>query len=235
MKLTHPATFVALGLGGFVLARLIPMLFALIDTAAPLQWWASRATGFVAYVGLWLAMMLGLMISARGLDGVINRKVVLELHQQWTMAAALATGAHVLLVVTDAYVDMSWRGAAVPGSSVYLPGPVALGTIAMWGLAVLALSEWLQRRMNYMAWRVLHASAFGTFVIGLVHGVVSGTDSGSSGAQALYAGTAALLLGAIVFRVLYFPVKPNKTKITKPDPVEQAGQPEASGAGNVAA
>ena len=206
-----------MGLVGFALVRLMPTLFGLIDTEAPLQWWASRATGFVAYVGLWLAMMLGLMISARGLDVVINRKVVLELHQQWTMAAALATVTHVALVVTDAYVDMSWQGAAVPGSSVYLTGPVALGTIGMWGTAVLALSGWLQRRMNYIAWRVLHASAFGTFVISLAHGVVSGTDSGTVGAQAMYAGTAALLVGAIVFRVLYFPAKLKKTvKTDKP-------------------
>ena len=210
MRGTHPASLVALGLVGFALVRLTPMLFGLAETEAPLQWWASRATGFLAYVALWLAMMLGLMISARGLDGVINRKVVLELHQRWTTAAALATVAHVALVVTDAYVDVSWRGAAVPGSSVYLPGPVALGTIAMWGLGVLALSGWLQRRMNYVAWRVLHASAFGTFVIGLAHGVVAGTDSGSLGTQAMYAGTAALLIGAIVFRVLYFPSKSKK-------------------------
>ncbi|MBT5773329.1 MAG: hypothetical protein HOH95_03030 [Dehalococcoidia bacterium] len=217
----HPATFVAMGLMGFALVRLMPSLFGLIDTEAPLQWWASRATGFVAYVGLWLAMMLGLMISARGLDGVINRKVVLELHQQWTMAAALATVAHVALVVTDAYVDMSWQGAAVPGSSVYLTGPVALGTIGMWGTAVLALSGWLQRRMNYIAWRVLHASAFGTFVISLAHGVVSGTDSGTLGAQATYVVTASLLIGAIVFRVLYFPAKPKKA-------VKATAQPESA-------
>ena len=215
----HPATFVALGLVGFALVRLMPSLFTLIDTEAPLQWWASRATGFLAYVALWLAMMLGLMISARGLDGVINRKVVLELHQQWTTAAALATVTHVALVVTDAYVDMSWQGAAVPGSSAYLPGAVALGTIGMWGTAVLALSGWLQRRMNYIAWRVLHASAFGTFVISLVHGIVAGTDSGSIGAQAMYAGTAALLTGAIVFRVLYFPAKPSRAgKAVKAEP-----------------
>jgi len=210
MKGTHPATFVALGLVGFAVVRLMPMLFGVMETEAPLQWWASRATGFVAYVALWLAMMLGLMISARGLDGLINRKIVLELHQQWTTAAALATVTHVALVVTDAYVEMSWQGAAVPGSSVYLTGPVALGSIAMWGTALLALSGWLQRRMNYVAWRVLHASAFGTFVIALVHSVIAGTDSGAIGAQAMYAGTAALLIGAIVFRVLYFPTKPKK-------------------------
>lgn len=221
----HPATFVALGLVGFALVRLMPAVFGLIGTEAPLQWWASRATGFVAYVALWLAMMLGLMISARGLDGLINRKVVLELHQQWTTAAALATAAHVVLVVTDAYVDMSWQGAAVPGSSVYLTGPVALGTIAMWGTALLALSGWLQRRMNYVAWRLLHASAFGTFVIGLVHGVVSGTDSGTMGAQVMYASTAALLIGAIVFRVLYFPTKPKKAVKSTPLTAKSVAQP----------
>ena len=209
-KGTHPALYLALALMAFALVRLMPMLFGLVETDAPLQWWASRATGFVAYVALWLAMILGLMISARGLDGVLNRKMVLELHQQWTLAAALMTFVHVSVVVTDAYVDMSWRGAAIPGDSAYLPGAVALGTIAMWGLAVLALSSWLQRRINYTVWRVVHASAFGTFVLSLVHGIIAGTDSAAMGAQALYASTAALLVGAIVFRVLYFPTKPAK-------------------------
>lgn len=232
MSKTHPATLVAVGLAGFALVRAMPLLFGLVETEAPLQWWASRSTGFVAYVGLWLSMMLGLMISARGLDGVINRKVVLELHQQWTMAAALMTVAHVALVVTDAYVDISWRGAAVPGSAAYLPGPVALGTIGMWGLGVLALSGWLQRRMNYIAWRVLHASAFGTFVMSLVHGVVSGTDSGSLSAQAMYAGTAALFVGAVVFRVLYFPAKPSRAGKADKQPPKPV---EASESGRVAA
>ena len=208
----RPATIVALLLLAAVGTKLIPPFFALWDTEAPLQWWASRATGFLAYVALWASMMLGLMIRARGLDGVINRKTVLELHQQWTLSAVIAIALHVAVIVTDPYVDMSWRGAAIPGDSAYLPGAVALGTIGMWGVAVLALSSWLQRRVGYTTWRVIHASAFGTFVISLVHGFVAGTDSSTLGAQVLYAATAALLLGAVVFRVLYFPAKPSRTR-----------------------
>ena len=213
MTSTRPATYVALAIGAFALTRLIPSLFALIETEAPLQWWASRSTGFVAYVALWLAMMAGLMISSRGLDGLLNRKVVLELHQQWTLAAIVATLAHVMLIVMDTYVDVSWRAAAVPGSSIYMPGPVALGTIAMWGLVLLSLSSWLQRRLSYTVWRVVHASAFGTFLVAIAHGVIAGTDSSSIGAQALYASTAALLACGLVFRALYFPAKPGGGKV----------------------
>jgi predicted ferric reductase len=213
MTSTRPATYVALAVGAFALVRLTPSLFALVETEAPLQWWASRSTGFVAYVALWLAMMAGLMISSRGLDGLLSRKVVLELHQQWTLAAMVATLAHVTLIVTDAYVDVPWRAAVLPGSSIYMPGPVALGTIAMWGLALLSLSSWLQRRLSYTLWRVVHASAFGTFLIAIAHGVIAGTDSSSIGAQALYASTAALLACALVFRVLYFPAKPGGGKV----------------------
>lgn len=204
----RPATLLALLFAAAASTQLLPAFFGVWETDAPLQWWASRATGFLAYVALWVSMILGLMISARGLDGVINRKTVLELHQQWTLSAVVAIGLHVAVIVTDEYVDMSWRGAAIPGESAYLPGSVALGTIGMWGVAVLALSSWLQRRVGYTTWRVIHASAFGTFVISLVHGWLAGTDSTTVGAQALYLTTAALLFGGIVFRVLYFPTKP---------------------------
>ncbi|MDA0352846.1 MAG: ferric reductase-like transmembrane domain-containing protein [Chloroflexi bacterium] len=208
----RPATIVALAVIAIAATRALPAFFALWDTEAPLQWWTSRATGFVAYVALWASMVLGLMISARGLDGVINRKTVLELHQQWTLAAVIALGFHIAAIVGDPYVDMSWRSALVPGSSAYMPGAVALGAIATWGVALLALSSWLQRRINYTVWRVIHTTAFGTFLVGLVHGVVSGTDSGTIGAQALYVATAALLVGGVIFRVLYFPTKPSRAR-----------------------
>lgn len=231
VRVVRPATMLALVFAAAAGTRLIPAFFGLWETDAPLQWWASRATGFLAYVALWVAMILGLMISARGLDGVINRKTVLELHQQWTLSAVVAIGLHVAVIVTDEYVEMSWLGAAVPGESAYLPGPVALGTIGMWGVAVLALSSWLQRRVGYTTWRVIHASAFGTFVISLVHGWVSGTDSATVGAQALYLGTAALLFGAVVFRVLYFPSKPQaKPKAQAPAAPARSAVPDREAA-----
>lgn len=198
----------------------LPRFFALWQTEAPLQWWASRATGFVAYFALWLSMIMGMMISSRGLDGWLNRKTVLAFHQQWTLAAVIATLAHIAVIVGDPYVEMDWGGALIPGQSAYLPGAVALGALAFWGMIVLTVSSWLQRRMRYVVWRVIHTSALGAFVLALTHGVVAGTDSAWVAAQATYAGTAAVLLGALVFRALYMPQKarPRAAVVAGPPP-----------------
>lgn len=152
-------------------------LFELWDTEQPLQWWAGRATGFAAYITLAISMLFGLMVSSRGLDGVIGRKTILEHHQQWTLAAVVITVAHVIIITTDGYVEISVAGALVPGRSDHLVGAVAVGTFALWGLAVLVLSSWLRGYMSFGLWRALHATASGVFVLALAHGLVAGTDT----------------------------------------------------------
>jgi len=208
---------------GVMSAGQLHELFQAVPTDAPLQWWMSRSSGFVAYIAMWLSMMLGLMISSRGLDGALNRKTVLEAHQQWTLAAVLATLFHVAVIVSDPYVDMSWTSAVVPGASAYLSGPVALGALAMWGIVLLALSSWFQRQISYNLWRAIHTLALGAFILGLLHGFVAGTDSGQQAAHLTYAGTAALLLGAIVFRAIYTPSKGKAAR--KQPPASAAVEP----------
>lgn len=183
--------------------RALPATFAMWDTDAPLQWWAGRSTGFVAYVALALSMVFGLMVSSRGLDGAIARKTILEHHQQWTVAAIVATVAHVLVVATDQYVEIGLRGALLPGQAADLTGPVALGVVAWWALIVLVLSSWLRGAMSYTVWRVVHAVAFGGFLLGLLHGLTAGTDSALVPVRVLYAGSGGVVLGAVVFRLLY--------------------------------
>ncbi|MEZ4503540.1 MAG: ferric reductase-like transmembrane domain-containing protein [Dehalococcoidia bacterium] len=222
MILVRTLSYLMLLAAGVIAADYLHELFQAVPTDAPLQWWMSRATGFVAYIAMWLSMMLGLMISSRGLDGALNRKTVLESHQQWTLAAVLATLFHVAVIVSDPYVDMSWASAVVPGTSSYLPGPVALGALGMWGMVLLAVSSWFQRQISYVLWRAIHTLALGAFILGLLHGVVAGTDSGAQVAQLTYAGTAALLAGAIVFRAVY---TPSKGKAARPAPAAAAVEP----------
>ena len=56
----------------------------------PLIWWAGRAAGFVAYVALWLSMMFGMAVSSKGMGGVLPKKLVMDMHQQWTLSAVVA-------------------------------------------------------------------------------------------------------------------------------------------------
>ena len=59
-----------------------PALIAEFRTDAPLLWWASRASGFVAYIAFWACMLFGALLSARRSDGLIDRKLAADLHQE---------------------------------------------------------------------------------------------------------------------------------------------------------
>lgn len=183
--------------------RELPAFFAAFETDATLQWWAARSTGFLAYVAFALSMFAGLMISSRGLDGGVTRKTVLEHHQQWTIAAVIATVAHVLVVVTDDYSSIGLVATLVPGASTELSGPVALGSLALWALVVLVASSWLRGYMSFVVWRVIHTIAIGGFIFGLAHGITAGTDTSAWPAQLLYAVTGIAVAAGTVFRFLY--------------------------------
>lgn len=167
----------------------------------PLIWWAGRAAGFVAYAALWLSMLFGLAVSSKGAGGVLSKKWVMDLHQQWTLSAVIATVIHVGLLVFHSESGVSPWAAVVPFASARLTGAIALGTFALFGLAILIVSSWLRRHLPYAAWRTIHGLAFGTMVLALAHGWSAGTDSASAAVQWLYIVTSGLLVGAIVMRI----------------------------------
>lgn len=167
----------------------------------PVIWWAGRAAGFVAYGALWLSILFGLAVSSKGAGGLLSKKWVMDLHQQWTLSAVIATGVHVGLLVFHSESGVTPWAAVVPFASARLTGPVALGTFALFGLAILVVSSWLRCHLPYGLWRTVHGLAFGTMVLALVHGWGAGTDSASSAVQWLYIVTSGLLVGAIVMRI----------------------------------
>jgi sulfoxide reductase heme-binding subunit YedZ len=181
----------------------LPALFDGWGSDQPVQWWAARSSGFVAQFTITMSMLFGLMISSRGLDGGLHRSTVLELHQQWSLAAVIALAAHVLIIVTDSYSSITVTGALTPGLSEELTGPVALGAIAFWGILLLTLSSWLRAYLSFVVWRVIHTVATAAFVLGIVHGMTAGTDTNTLVFEALYVASGSAVIGATIFRFLY--------------------------------
>lgn len=178
-------------------------LWAAAATAEePVLWWASRATGFVAYGALALSVLFGVLISSKGSGGLVSRKAVMDLHQQWTLSAVVATVLHIVTTVFHAEAGVTPWATVIPFASRTLTGPVAIGTVAFIGMAVIAATSWWRKRVPYAAWRAIHALAFGVMVLALAHSVTAGTDTAMPAVRWMYIGTAAVLLGAIVTRVL---------------------------------
>lgn len=194
--------FLLLAAGALVAAALPPLLSALAAPGVPLMWWSARALGLLALVALWLSVLFGVFMAGKGAGGLVSKPAVALLHSRWALAAQVATALHVLLVVVDPVSGVTPLAALVPLTSATLTGPVALGTFALWGLALLLLSTALSHKLNKTAWRAVHASAFGSFLLALVHGITAGTDAASPPVRILYTLTTALILAAIIQRLL---------------------------------
>jgi hypothetical protein len=93
---------------------------------------------------------------------------------------------------------------------------VALGTLALWGLALIALSTALSAHIPRPVWRALHGLAFGAFALSVMHAATAGTDVWSPVVLLLVGGGLVLVLGGVFQRVLLGLLLP-------------AGEPKGSG------
>lgn len=169
----------------------------------PLLWWFARATGLVAEGAL-----LGAMLCGLGIAGVLpgmDRKRSMALHETWTLASLLFTTAHVIAIGVDDYARVEPLALVVPFASSVLRGPVALGTFALWGLAVVAVSTVAKAHIPREAWRVFHAVAYATFLLVLFHGLFAGSDAKHPFVVAFHAISLASIVAASVWRALSGP------------------------------
>jgi len=194
--------FLLLAGGALVITFVQPLLLAVAAPGVPVMWWAARALGLLALVALWLSVLFGVFMAGKGAGGLFSKPGVALLHRRWALASQVATALHVLVVVADPVSGVTPLAAIIPMTSATLTGPVALGTLALWGLVVLLVTTALAKKLSKVAWRAVHASAFGSFLLATVHGVTAGTDTTAPAVQGLYILTTALIVTAVVQRLL---------------------------------
>ena len=150
-------------------------------------WGVARSSGFVAFLAATGAVVLGARRpSALPIGGLPAR--VYALHRALGIAAIMAMAVHLVALWTDDFVEFTWNQLLfLPWTSEYEPLAVTLGWLAMISLFLTAASGGLRRLLP--GWRVVHALAYLTFALGLVHGLLAGSDSGAPWALGLYATT----------------------------------------------
>lgn len=167
----------------------------------PLLWWAGRALGLLAYVALLLSMLFGILVSSKGFGRRLPTNLMMSLHQEWTLAAVIATVLHVVVLVTHAESGVTPWAAVIPFASDTLRGPVTLGTVSTIMLGLVVVSSWVRDRVPYGAWRAIHGLAFGATLLAIAHSVTAGTDTDLTWVRALYLGTGAALLIVLFVRI----------------------------------
>ena len=144
-----------------------------------LWWYIARSTGIVSWALVSAAVIWGLLLSTRLLNGRPAPKWLLDLHRHLGGMAVVFTAAHLVGLVADNYSHFGPADLLVPFANAWKPLHVALGVVAMYLLVAVEGTSLAMKRMPRRWWRWVHLTSFGVFWLATIHGITAGTDAGN--------------------------------------------------------
>ena len=180
-------------------------------TSSPL-WYLTRAAAVSAYISITAGVILGLSRSIAGLARIKTPWTLDEAHQFLAVLTAGFVLLHLATLLFDHYnsIAFSLVNLLVPLNEPYAPFAVDLGVVSLYALAIVLFSSWLRNRISNVAWRTLHYLSFGIFALVTLHGLLTGTDSGSAWMRLIYI-AAVGVVGLLVFIRFFAP--PSQTPV----------------------
>ena len=171
----------------------------------PTFWILARASGLLAYALLTTSLLAGLVLKARPFGAALRPATVTDLHRFLALLGLGAVTLHGAALLLDRAVPFTVAQLLVPGLAPYRPLWTGLGVLAAELMLVVYASFAVRRRIGSRNWRRLHWAAYLVFALATVHGLTSGTDSGSTWALALYGAAAGAVVAAAGWRALVPP------------------------------
>jgi methionine sulfoxide reductase heme-binding subunit len=172
-------------------------------TSNPIDWYAARAGGVVAYVLLSSVVALGLSMTSKKSMKRWPRFALEDVHRFGGLLVGTFVAIHVAAVAIDAYLPFSPASLVIPLTARYRPIWTGLGIVAAELLIALAVTNhYRNSRISYRVWRSAHYVNFAVWIAATLHGLGTGTDRSTVWLVAIYAVAVASVCGLIIWRVL---------------------------------
>lgn len=192
----------------FLLAVALLAVMALIwsavtgESLSPMSWYVARGSGVVLYLLSWFMVVSGLGTTSKLLVTTGRRDVAMSVHafafHLWYGLLAL----HMLSIAIDPAVEFGLVELVVPFASGWREPWTGLGILAAQLWIITGASAAVRRVLGYRAWKAIHWLSLPAFVLGLLHGLMAGTDGGSPWAFVLYVVTGGWVVFLSVYRLL---------------------------------
>ena len=164
-----------------------------------LWWYVTRASGIVAYLLLWFSMVLGLGVTSKSFDLLLDRIFTYDFHQFISLLSIAFIVAHVAVLLFDRYLPYSIWQVIIPFISPYRPFWVGIGVIGFYVILLVTVTFYLRKRIGMRAFRLIHVLSLVGYLGATLHGVYSGTDSPLPAVQFLYIGSALVVIFLTIF------------------------------------
>ena len=204
----------------------LSMVSSFIGSSPKGFWYLSRASAFAALGLLWVSMLLGLLITDKMAKSWPGAPVAFALHE-FVSLLGLAFGLfHALILLGDHYINYTVAQILMPFGSVnYHPIWVGVGQIGFYTWAIISATFYIRQFIGSKAWKYIHYLSFFNFVIAILHGIASGTDSPATWAQSVYWIMGGSILFFTVVRVIAGLIQPKPKPRAVPAPAVRPAQP----------
>ena len=192
---------IAVGVGSYALLMWGETVSQLLTATDKNFWYLSRASGVIAYTLFWLAVVFGLLLSAR-LGKHFNAARVFALHQYLSLVAVGFAAFHAGVLLADNFLNLNiWQILLPFGFQTERVG-VALGQLGFWLLFICAFSFYVKQYIGQSAWRWLHFLTFFAYMFISIHVFMVGSDSRALPLLLFYAGSQTLVFLLITYRLV---------------------------------
>ncbi len=164
-----------------------------------LWWYVTRASGLVAYLLLWFSMVLGLAVTSKYLDRMLDRVFTYDFHQFISLLSIAFVALHILVLMFDRYLPYSLWQILIPFISPYRPFWVGVGVIGFYLIILVTVTFYSRNRIGGKAFRLIHILSLVGYLGATLHGIYSGTDTSLPMMQLLYKGTGLVVLFLTIF------------------------------------
>lgn len=163
------------------------MAFSLSGESPKAYWYMSRGTALISLSLLWLSMALGLGITNKMARLWPGAPASFAIHEYVSLLGLAFALLHALVLLGDHFINFTLAQILLPFATLeYHPFWVGIGQLGFYTWIIIAFSFYVRQGIGQKAWRLIHYASFMMYVMGLFHGIFSGTDTTAGWAQAYY-------------------------------------------------
>lgn len=201
---------------GQTLAQNLSWLFA--ADSVQLWWYVTRAAGIIAYLLLWFSMVLGLAVTSKYLDQLLDRMFTYDFHEFISLLSIGFVLLHIVVLSLDRYLPYTAAQMLIPFLSPYRPLWVGIGVIAFYVTLLVTITFYLKRRIGMRTFRVIHVLSLLGYLGATLHGLYAGTDAALPAMQLVYQGTGLTVLFLTVFWLVLVSLRKRTAQRPAPAP-----------------
>ena len=146
-----------------------------LDFSSNWAWYLSRSSGILAYIFLWLTILLGLAIQ----NSLLKRIYNFDTHCFLGAASVFWSLVHGISLLFDPMIKFSLGDIAIPffsKTAIVDPYYMGVGIFAFYLIVIMTITSYLRANLYHWFWRFLHLLNPAAFVFVVLHGYFNGTD-----------------------------------------------------------